>query len=56
MDRTAVVRQLAETQQKRPIAREVFLKGLLAYARPSFHPNDSDTDELAQRVLAKYED
>jgi predicted metal-dependent hydrolase len=36
-----------------PIATRVFLRGILAYMRPGFHPHDRDHGALVQRTLAR---
>jgi uncharacterized protein len=35
------------TDKRPPIVRRVFLRGIRAYIRPSFHPKDADLDHLA---------
>ncbi|MDC0717296.1 metal-dependent hydrolase [Nannocystis bainbridge] len=50
------LRQLRATQQREPIIRRVFLRGLREYLRPSFHPWDNDNLELARRNFRLLED
>jgi predicted metal-dependent hydrolase len=50
------LRQLRATQEREPILRRVFLRGLREYLRPSFHPWDNDNLELARRNFRLLED
>lgn len=50
------LRQLFRTQQREPIVRRVFLRGLREYLRPSFHPWDNDNLELARTNLARLDE
>ena len=38
-----------------PIWKRVFLRGMLRYLRPDFHPNDTDHSGLIARALARLE-
>lgn len=46
-----ILRQLRQTQQRQPIVRQVFLRGIREYLRPSFHPWDNDNLDLARKHL-----
>jgi uncharacterized protein len=39
------------TAKRPPIVRRVFLRGIRAYIRPSFHPKDADLDHLAAKWM-----
>jgi predicted metal-dependent hydrolase len=47
-----IARQLFRTQQREPIIRRVFLRGIREYLRPSFHPWDNNNLEIARKNLA----
>jgi uncharacterized protein len=47
-------RRPAELAQREPILRRVFLRGLRAYVRPDFHPQQLDLDGLAARWMASH--
>jgi predicted metal-dependent hydrolase len=36
-----------------PRDRDVFVRGIREYLRPSFHPSQLDVDELAETYLAE---
>ncbi|MCA9635413.1 MAG: metal-dependent hydrolase [Myxococcales bacterium] len=48
-----IFRQLRELQEANPIGRRVFARGLREYARPDFHPWDTDNLALARDYLAQ---
>lgn len=50
-----IARQLFRAQQRQPILRRVFLRGLREYLRPSFHPWDNDNLAVARKHLAELE-
>jgi uncharacterized protein len=47
-----IARQLFRTQQREPIIRRVFIRGIREYLRPSFHPWDNNNLEMARKNLA----